>query len=89
MWVGLLCTIGTDLTAPHVLPENGVCNHLIYDSVYKKGRAPFDSLIYENSSLDIFLDGGSQMNKTVLGIAYAYRQVIVAQFVIGILSSMN
>ncbi|KAL1427310.1 hypothetical protein MTO96_017598 [Rhipicephalus appendiculatus] len=41
-WVGLLCTIGTKLTNPQMIPDDDVCDYLIYDSVYKKGPTPFD-----------------------------------------------
>ncbi|KAL3197212.1 hypothetical protein MRX96_014823 [Rhipicephalus microplus] len=62
IWVGLLCTIGTKLTNPQIMPGDGVCDYLIYDSVYKKGPAPFDPHGMD-PSLNIFLNGGSQMTE--------------------------
>ncbi|KAL1427311.1 hypothetical protein MTO96_017599 [Rhipicephalus appendiculatus] len=81
MWVGLLCTIGTNLYAQEMLPKDGVCDYLIYDSVYKDGPTSVYRLINKYYSLSIFFDGGMQMTKTILGIAFAYkyRQVIKSQ----------
>ncbi|XP_075724537.1 uncharacterized protein LOC142767195 [Rhipicephalus microplus] len=62
------------------MPGDGVCDYLIYDSVYKKGPAPFDPHGMD-ASLNIFLNGGSQMTKTKLGIsfAYKYRQNVMSE----------
>ncbi|KAL1427328.1 hypothetical protein MTO96_017616 [Rhipicephalus appendiculatus] len=72
VWFGLLCTIGTKLTDPKMLPDDKVCSYLFYDSVYKKGPTPFDPNNVD-PALSIFLDGGKKLPRTRLGIAFAYK----------------
>ncbi|KAL1427360.1 hypothetical protein MTO96_017647 [Rhipicephalus appendiculatus] len=66
-WAGLICTIGTKLSAPEILPDDRWCNYLFYDSVYKNGPGHLDP------ALSIFMDHLSKYNATALGIGFAYK----------------
>uniref|UniRef100_A0A131YAU7 Uncharacterized protein n=1 Tax=Rhipicephalus appendiculatus TaxID=34631 RepID=A0A131YAU7_RHIAP len=71
-WAGLLCTIGTKLSVPEILPDDRWCNYLFYDSVYKNGPEPFDPS-HLDPTLSIFMDHLSKYNATALGIGFAYK----------------
>ncbi|KAL3202364.1 hypothetical protein MRX96_042529 [Rhipicephalus microplus] len=68
-WAGLICTIGTKLGAPEVLPDDRWCNYLFYDSVYKKGPAAFDPN-HLDPALGVFMGHLSKYNYT----AFRYSQ---------------
>ncbi|KAH7942866.1 hypothetical protein HPB52_002043 [Rhipicephalus sanguineus] len=71
-WAGLICTIGTKLSAPEILPDDRLCNYLYYDSVYKKGPTPFDPG-HLDPALSIFLGHLSRFNYTATGIGFAFK----------------
>ncbi|KAL1427099.1 hypothetical protein MTO96_017707 [Rhipicephalus appendiculatus] len=71
-WAGLICTIGTKLSAPEALPQDSLCNYLFYDSVYKEGPAQFDPG-HLPPGLSILLGRFSAHNYTQLGIGFAYK----------------
>ncbi|KAL1427101.1 hypothetical protein MTO96_017709 [Rhipicephalus appendiculatus] len=71
-WAGLICTIGTKLSAPKILPEDTWCDYLFYDSVYKEGPAPFDPGNLP-PALSILLGHLSRYGYTQLGIGFAYK----------------
>ncbi|KAH6943041.1 hypothetical protein HPB50_014219 [Hyalomma asiaticum] len=72
-WTKLLCVIGSNLKVPKMLPDDGACHYLFYDSVYKNGPTPFNPKKLD-APLSIFLAGRSNYSSTKLGIAFAYRQ---------------
>ncbi|KAL1427233.1 hypothetical protein MTO96_017527 [Rhipicephalus appendiculatus] len=41
-WERLLCTIGSKLSKPDMIPYDTLCDYLFYDSVYKNGPEKFD-----------------------------------------------
>ncbi|KAH6943600.1 hypothetical protein HPB50_024787 [Hyalomma asiaticum] len=72
-WVGLLCTVGIGLVGPDMLPDDGVCDYLFYDSVYKHGPVTFDPN-NADPALSTFLAERKNHPHTVFGIGFAYRQ---------------
>ncbi|KAL1427333.1 hypothetical protein MTO96_017620 [Rhipicephalus appendiculatus] len=78
-WVGLLCTIGTKLSTPEMLPSDIICSYLFYDSVFKKGSTPFEPGRLD--PLSIFLGKRAEYENTMFGIgfAYKYRQRLKSQ----------
>ncbi|KAL1427357.1 hypothetical protein MTO96_017644 [Rhipicephalus appendiculatus] len=70
--IGLLCTIGDKLSTPEMLPKDGPCDYLFYDSVYKKGFTQFD---HKNAdpSLSIFLANREAVKRSAIGIGFAYK----------------
>ncbi|KAL3197242.1 hypothetical protein MRX96_014850 [Rhipicephalus microplus] len=73
-WAGLICTIGTKLTGPEVVPDDRLCDYLFYDSVYKKGPTLFDPNNLD-PALKIFLDSVSDYKFTEFGIGFAYKHI--------------
>ncbi|KAL1427358.1 hypothetical protein MTO96_017645 [Rhipicephalus appendiculatus] len=71
-WPGLICTIGTKLSAPEIIPDGSWCDYLYYDSVFKKGPAPFDPN-HLDPALSIFLGHFSKINATAPGVGFAYK----------------
>ncbi|XP_070380398.1 uncharacterized protein [Dermacentor albipictus] len=71
-WQRLLCTIGSTLNSSDMIPEDGLCDYMFYDSVYKRGPAQFEPNNVE-AALSIFLGERPNMNDTKFGIGFAYK----------------
>ncbi|XP_075740078.1 uncharacterized protein LOC142786329, partial [Rhipicephalus microplus] len=68
--VSLLCTMGDKLGAPHMLPEDGPCDYLFYDSLFKKGFVLNGTL---DSSMGLFINHHWWVKKAVTGTGLAYK----------------
>ncbi|KAH7950243.1 hypothetical protein HPB49_021553 [Dermacentor silvarum] len=71
-WQGLLCTTGATLRSSDMFPEDGLCDYIFYDSVYKRGLTPFDPNHVEDA-LSVFLGKRPHMYNTTFGIGFAYK----------------
>ncbi|XP_075559750.1 uncharacterized protein LOC142591308 [Dermacentor variabilis] len=71
-WQRLLCTIGSTLNSSKMFPEDGLCDYMFYDSVYKRGPAPFEPNNVE-AALSIFLGERPNMKDTKFGIGFSYK----------------
>ncbi|KAH7942954.1 hypothetical protein HPB52_002729 [Rhipicephalus sanguineus] len=77
----LLCTIGSKLSEPDMIPYDTLCDYLFYDSVYKEGPATFDPNNVD-VALSILLDEHLESDQTAPGIGFAYRKIFTPNIVV-------
>ncbi|XP_075559355.1 uncharacterized protein LOC142590837 [Dermacentor variabilis] len=63
----LLCTVSVHFTETSLLPEDGECDIIFYESFYVKNR-PSD---WKDSGLDHFLKLGRTMHRTSVGASFS------------------
>ncbi|XP_070379289.1 uncharacterized protein [Dermacentor albipictus] len=72
-WQRLLCTVGTMLNpTSEMIPHDGLCDYMFYDSVYKRGPTTFEPNNVE-AALSIFLSERQYYLDTKFGIGFAYK----------------
>ncbi|XP_077489261.1 uncharacterized protein LOC144100098 [Amblyomma americanum] len=69
----MVCTIGSKLSSGAMLPDDGLCDYIFYDSIYKNRRNLLLDPNNFGNDLRIFLDSYNTYRTTAFGIAFAFK----------------
>ncbi|XP_077490075.1 uncharacterized protein LOC144100989 [Amblyomma americanum] len=69
----MVCTMGSKLNSGAMLPDDGLCEYIFYDSMYKDGRNLLLNPAGFKKDLLVFLDAYNTFKTTAFGIGFAFK----------------
>ncbi|XP_077491616.1 uncharacterized protein LOC144102177 [Amblyomma americanum] len=70
----LVCTMGSKISTGAMFPDDGLCDYIFYDSIYKNRRNLLLNPRKFGNDLRIFLDSYSKYKITAFGLGFAFKQ---------------
>ncbi|XP_077489263.1 uncharacterized protein LOC144100099 [Amblyomma americanum] len=70
----MVCTVGTNLRTPLMIPEDGLCDYLFYDSIFKDNRNVLVNPKGFENDMKIFAGNYRKFKQTAFGIGFAFKK---------------
>ncbi|XP_070379293.1 eukaryotic translation initiation factor 4 gamma-like [Dermacentor albipictus] len=68
----LVCTMGNKTNSTRMFPEDGLCEYIFYDSLYKTGPEEFEPYDLD-ADVRVFFDARRNFTTTGFGIGFSFR----------------
>ncbi|KAH7953650.1 hypothetical protein HPB49_010879 [Dermacentor silvarum] len=75
----MLCTMSDRITSSLQFPQDGLCDYIFFDSLYKGGRNLLTDPATYSSSLNTFLNDHRAYQRTTLGVGFAFIYLATAK----------
>ncbi|XP_037572193.2 uncharacterized protein LOC119454297 isoform X2 [Dermacentor silvarum] len=75
----LVCVMGEKTSSANAFPDDGLCDYIFFDSLYKNGRNMVSRKATYSNSLNTFLNEHPPYQTTSLGVGFSYHYLPMAE----------